>query len=104
VLILSEKGISGQYLEAAVQALESDSVDAVVKISAVKCIRKSVLLYPFVSLGRPLISQQLLPLYRRRNPWSILAKDLVRPRALLGAGIRKRARAGHGDDSRCHRR
>lgn len=42
VLILSEKGISAQYLDAAVQALESDAVDAVVKISAVKCIRKSV--------------------------------------------------------------
>lgn len=40
VLILSEKGISGQYLDAAVQALESDSVEAVVKISAVKCVRK----------------------------------------------------------------
>jgi hypothetical protein len=40
VLILSERGISGQYLEAAIQALESESVDAVVKISAVKCIRK----------------------------------------------------------------
>jgi hypothetical protein len=40
VLILSEKGISAQYLEAAVQALESDAVEAVVKISAVKCIRK----------------------------------------------------------------
>ncbi|KAJ9099923.1 hypothetical protein QFC21_003928 [Naganishia friedmannii] len=39
VLILSERGISGQYLEAAIQALESESVDAVVKISAVKCIR-----------------------------------------------------------------
>ncbi|KAI5452485.1 hypothetical protein NCC49_000648 [Naganishia albida] len=39
VLILSEKGISAQYLEAAVQALESDAVEAVVKISAVKCIR-----------------------------------------------------------------
>ena len=42
VLILSEKGISGQYLEATVQALESDAVEAVVKICAVKCIRKSV--------------------------------------------------------------
>jgi hypothetical protein len=40
VLTLAETGISKQYLEAAVQALEAPGVESVVKISAIKTIRK----------------------------------------------------------------
>ncbi|KAJ9105109.1 hypothetical protein QFC20_004396 [Naganishia adeliensis] len=58
VLILSEKGISAQYLEAAVQALESDAVDAVVKISAVKCIRNFCRYIDAQTLGN--FSQRIL--------------------------------------------
>jgi hypothetical protein len=39
-LTLAETGISKQYLEAAVQALEAPGVESVVKISAIKTIRK----------------------------------------------------------------
>jgi len=42
VLTLAEAGISRQYLEAAVQALEAGGVESVVKISAIKTIRKWV--------------------------------------------------------------
>jgi hypothetical protein len=42
VLTLAEAGISRQYLEAAVQALEAGGVETVVKISAIKTIRKCV--------------------------------------------------------------
>ena len=41
-LSLAESGISAQYLQAAVQALEVDGVEAVVKVSAVKTLRKYV--------------------------------------------------------------
>lgn len=40
VLVLAEADISGQYLEAAVQALQADGVDGIVKISAIRTIRK----------------------------------------------------------------
>lgn len=40
VLTLTESGISRQYVEAAVQALEAEGIDNVVKISAIKTIRK----------------------------------------------------------------
>ena len=66
VLTLAEAGISRQYLEAAVQALEAGGVESVVKISAIKTIRKCVSWTQDRSLLRTGLTQylQFLSIYQ----------------------------------------